>query len=503
MPFSTKEFPTRAELKRVQDEHEYFKFYDSEVLDPDGTTDRAKFRLKEFFENDSKKAKILDIALNVAPVIIDAGTDFAFGRLPTVEIEDSGDSNGGTQKQIDEIVVRNRLMHRMRDSSTLFQGVGHSQFKLFAENGKALVNELPYHYWFPNWEGVPVDQDTKNVRIVSYLSKFDGSIETKYIYIEDYYLDSARENKLTIARSLWEDQGAKIGGQVPITTLSNLKALGDADPSNSLTILEITEFDFLPFVKVDVRKNVMRREAQSILKKCRPLLYELNDRLTQVSIQFVKHLNAILMIPNGAVVRKKDGSIDHTKLDVLLANPGEDAKYVTNENPLIEQAFVHIEKCLRAIAKETQTPDSFLVEDEKGGVETAESLRTRLFLFISRIERYQQIYEEAILDTIRKCLKIEGVENVDALPITVTFESSLPKDWQHDVEVWGSAKSMGLASKETAVSRFQGIKGQELEDELVKIADEEQQQQESMLKLIDQQNQDPKSDPNAPPPKKA
>lgn len=495
MPFSTKEFPTAAELKRVQDEHEYFKFYDSEVLDPEGLSDRAKFRLKEFFENDTKKAKILDIALNVAPIIVDAGTDFSFGRLPSVEVEDSYKAAKKVQGLIDEIVTRNKLMHRMRDSTTLFQTVGHAQFKLFAENGKAIVNEQPYHYWFPNWDGVPVDQDTKNHRIVSYLSQFDGLIEKKYIYVEDYYLDSARENKLTVARSLWEDKGAKIGTQVAISTLSNLKAPGKADPNNPLTILEETNYDFLPFVQASVRKNVMRREAQSILKKCRPLLYEINDRLTQLSIQFLKHLNAKLQIPAEAVVRKKDGTIDKTQLEVLLARAGDpDAKYITNENPLIEHIFTHMEKLLRAIAKETQTPDTFLTEDEKGGVETAESLRTRLFLFISRIERYQQIYEEAILDTIRKCLRIEGVQDVEKIPITVTFESSLPKDWQHDVEVWGSAKSMGLASKETAVGRFQGIKGQELQDELGRIEDDEQKQQESMLTMLDAQP-DPNADP--------
>src|SRR4051812_40058340 len=130
MPFSTKEFPSQAELNRVQEEHEFFKFYDSSVLDPDGKSDRAKFRLQSFFENDTKKAKILDIALNIAPIIIDAGTDFSFGRLPTVEVEDGYKAAKKVQTQIDGIVTRNKLMHRMRDSTTLFQTVGHAQFKL-------------------------------------------------------------------------------------------------------------------------------------------------------------------------------------------------------------------------------------------------------------------------------------------------------------------------------------------------------------------------------------
>lgn len=486
-----KEFPSSAELQRVAQEHEYFRFYDSDILDPRGTSDRSKFRLKEFFENDSKKALLLDIALNVAPIIVDAGTDFTFGRLPMVQVEDGYQGQETIQAKIDDIVKRTRLMQRMRDSSTLFQTVGHAQLKLFQVDGKVQINEVPYNYWFPIYDGVPVDQETENIPIVAYLTKVDdGGRESKYIYVEDYYLVN---KKLWIARSLWEDQGAKIGNQVPISTFPGLKAVGEADPNNPLTIIEKTQFEFLPFVRMDVRKNVMRRHGESVLKKVKPLLYEVNDRLTQISIQFLKHLNAKLQLPEGAVVRDpKTGKIHSVNLEVILARAGEpDAKYITNDNPLIEQAFEHLEKVLRKIAKLTHTPDTFLTEDEKGGVEKASTLRARLFLFISRIERYQQIYEEAILDAVRKALLIEGERDVDKIPLVVVFESSLPKDWEHDVAVWGEAKAMGLSSKETAVSRFQGIDGKELEEELGRIKEDEEAQQESMMKMIDAEGSDP------------
>jgi hypothetical protein len=102
-----------------------------------------------------------------------------------------------------------------------------------------------------------------------------------------------------------------------------LNATGKPDPTNPLTVLEETDFEFLSFVCVDVRKTVMRREAQSILKKCKPLLYEINDRLTQLSIQFLKHLNAKPQIPDGSVQTDKDGKVKTVNLEAILARAGQ------------------------------------------------------------------------------------------------------------------------------------------------------------------------------------
>jgi hypothetical protein len=474
-----KDFPTSAELKRISEEHEYWKFYSSDTLDPLGTTDRAKFRLAEFFENDTKKAQLLDIALNIAPIVVDAGTDFSFGKLPKIKTEEAA-----AQTKIDEIVERNKLLYKFRDSTTLFQTVGHAHIKLYAVDNKVFMDEVPHNAWFPNWDGVPAGHDTKNKRLAFYLSHFEDTVEKKYIYVEDYELEKDRQGTLTITYSLFEDQGAKIGPPVDLARFPGLE-IPAAAVADGLKRVQRLDFDFLPFVDVDVRKNVMTRQGQSVLKKVKPLLYAINDRLTQVEIQFLKHLCAILQVPDGAVPRNKDGGIDKKKLEVILARAGEpDARYITNENPLIEDAFEHIESLIRKVAKLTQTPDTFLVEDEKGGVEKAESLRTRLLWFVSRIERYQQIYADAIKDAVVMALKIEKVPT-ENLAITVTFENALPKDWQHDVDVWGSAKSMGLASHEKSVARFQNIEGDELAEEMAAIEKDEEKLRQTMLQEME------------------
>ena len=478
MPFSTKDFPSTEDINRVASEHEDYKLYDCSALDTEGNTDRGKFRLKEFFENDAKKAKLLDIALNLAPLIVDTGTDFLFGEPVMI----GEDGEGTLQTKIDEIMERNNLHAKFAESSALFQTVGHTHFKLYAKDNKAMIEEIPYSYWFPNWASVPLGANPDNVRLVAYLNNVENGVTTKYIYIEDYYMEGTAK----IAKSLWTDQGGKIGQQVDLAKLD----IATTGTLNGMTAIEDTELPELPIVELHVRKTALQRYGQSVLKKVRPLLNEINDRLTQLSVQFLKHLNAKLQIPDGSVARDtKTGAIRRVDMEVLIARAGEpEAKYITNENPLIEQAFVHLDKLIRAVAKLTQTPDSFLTEDEKGGVEKAEALKTRLMAFLKRIRLYQTRYEAAIKKLVKLALMIEGVKGADKAQLVITFDTGLPKDWEYDEKVWGDAVARGIASKETAVSRFQGISGDELKEELARI---EEAEEKALTQLMEQTAQEP------------
>lgn len=490
MPFSQNDFPSSEDINRIAAEHEFYKLHDCESLDTEGTTERGLFRLKEFFENDKKKAKILDLALNLAPLIVDAGTDFLFGE--PVMIEEDGETQT-LQSKIDEIVERNNLHTKLPESSALFQSVGHTHFKLYQKDGKAMIEEVPYSYWYPNWAGVPLGGQAENVRIVSNINNVDANgAVTKYIYIEDYYMDGTAK----IEKSLWTDRGGKIGQQVDLATLGIVPAEGAK--ILGFTAIEDTGLPELPLVELHVRKTALQRYGQSVLKKIRPLLNEINDRLTQLSVQFLKHLNAKLQLPAGSVDRdQKTGKIRRENMEVLLVMAGEpEAKYITNENPLIEQSFAHIEKLIRAVAKLTQTPDSFLTDDEKGGVEKAEALKTRMMAFLKRIRLYQVRYEAAIKKMVRLALMIEKVNGAEKAKLLVTFDTGLPKDWEYDERVWGEAHAQGIASKETAVSMFQGISGDELEEELARI---EKEQEKAMTALLEQTAQDNSEDRDNPP----
>jgi len=460
-------FPSDADLNRVAKEEDLYRIYKCDVFDHEGKTKRGVFRLKEFFANDKDKSEILAIALNVAPVIIDTGTDFLFGEPVKIAVDDKveGDQSAA-QKKIDEFVERNSLMTKLEESSLLLQDVGHAHFKLYKKDGKAYIEEVPFRHYFPNWDGVGYGQETNNPRIAFPICYSEDGVKTKeYYYVEDYFMDG---KKAVIEYSLWEYRGGRIGQQVELSA-AGITREGTVQ---GLYVRQDTDLDELPFVSIDLRKTALERLGASILLPVLPLLEELNDRITQVSLQMLKHLDPLLQIPETSATRDtKTGKIKRVDLEVLLAKAGEpDARYVTNDNPMIEENFKHMESIVRKIAKLTQTPDVFLEGDEKGGVESAESLRVRLMSLLKRVRRYQRKYDEAIKKIMRIRDKIEGGKG--EVPIVNTFDAGLPKDWKHDVEVWGDAVTAGIASQETAVARFQAIEGEELEAEMERIKED-------------------------------
>lgn len=488
-----KEFPTAADLDRIKAETGYFDLYNAEPYDFEQTSERVKWLLQTFFENDKKKAEILGRALNVSSIIIDSATDFLFGE--PVEIIAEGE-NDDVQTKIDAFIERSKLQEKLDESSGLLQAVGHTHFKLYAkvEDGKRLayIEEVPFDQWSPSWSGIPAGADPDNVRVFSYITKQTERAKETFIYIQDYYLQNG---KAIVEHSLYEESTGKIGNPVPLSTLEGLPTPAKA---GELTLIEDTGITRLPLVTANLRKTVKQRYGQSVLKKIESLLHELNDRLTQLSVQFLKHLNAKLQVPAGAVTIDKDGKAQSANLEVLLAQAGEpDAKYIVNENPLVEQAFVQIEKVLRQIAKETQTPDEFLAESEKGGVEKVEALKVRFMPFLKRVRRYRTKYETAIKDMIRLMLEIEAVADFKTVALKVVFDDGLPQDFGSDVTNWSSAYEAGLASRETAVKNILRLDGEELEAEIERITEDE----ERMPKLLVGQNPEEQDSNNPLPPK--
>ncbi len=478
-----KEFPTSEELQRVKCEDDYYRLYVCEYQDHQGKTDRGKFRLKEFFGDNKKKADILDQAFNIAPIAIDATTDFLFGE--PVKIAVNGEGKEKLQEALDELLTRVGLLRKLKESSALFQTVGHTQFKIYRdENGQACLEEVPYDYYFPNWAGVPMGQESKDIRIAVWITRAEpGQPAKRYIYVENYYL---KDKKAVCAKSLWEEQGGRIGTQVSLDTLQiPYNSAAKPEDGNTLTMVEETGLPELPVVVLNARKTVKQRMGESALKKALPLIYEINDRLTQVSIQFLKHLNAKLQIPDGSVVRDDKGNVQRKDMDVLIARAGEpEAKYITNENPLVEQAFEHLEASIRKFAKLMQVPDWFFTDDEKGGVEKVESLRVRIMALLKKIKNYQTTYDEGIKNIVRLLCLVEGKADLAKETLKITYDLGLPKDWQGDVTVWGTALVDGIASKETAVGRFQGIEGDELKKEMARIEKDQQAMMQSQIDLL-------------------
>jgi len=459
-------YPYTTDLLRVENEQEYYNLYNSDFLN--AFFKRTWFLLQEFFGNDEEKKKVLAVTMDLAPILVKAGTIFLFGKPVKVEVDDNSDGSGRIQAAIDDFMKRNHLNQKLKDSSKLFQAIGHTQFKLRKDKqGKAVAEEIPFDNWFPNYSGIPQGQKPNEYFLITYISNLTGDdiVEKRYIYVEQHIPGQ-------ITYYLFLNIDNKIHGQpLPFSTLPNLLQINPGMVTQrDNSVIEQTKLDTVPLVQIDADKTIKDRYGQSLLKPVRPILDEINTRLTQISLQLFKHSDPILQLPSGSVPQDEKGQVMRKKLEVFFAQSGDpDAKYITNDNPMLDQSFKYLELLVEKAAKLTQTPQSFIAADDKGGVEKAEALRTRFMLFLKRIEEYREAYSDGLEQIIRLALQIEGIDVPDDMEFKFTFDFGLPRDPQLDGEVWGAAVEQGISSVETAVKNFQQLEGDLLDEEMTRI----------------------------------
>lgn len=146
--------------------------------------------------------------------------------------------------------------------------------------------------------------------------------------------------------------------------------------STELPAEEDTGLDYLPVFQIDNFKTMKERFGISTYESVMNLFEEINDRITQISVQLIKHLNAKVAVGEGVLSKK--GEMDSSQ-DIFLVEKGDIVpQYITNSNALIEEGFKQIEGLIRQICTVTQTPVSFLGLEDKGGVEKVETAKLRM-----------------------------------------------------------------------------------------------------------------------------
>lgn len=118
---------------------------------------------------------------------------------------------------------------------------------------------------------------------------------------------------------------------------------------------------------------------------------------------------------------------------------------------------------------------SFLGLEDKGGVEKVETAKLRMAAFLKKIKRRQRAYEAKLIDILKTALFFEGAKKFpDSVDITFTWDLGLPRDLFTEAQTHQIMVESGIESKETAIRELKGIDGQTLQNELEKIAKQDE-----------------------------
>lgn len=449
----TTQFPTNEDFNRVAKLNNYYNVFK-------GLHSKV-FKLKSYFEEDTKKKTLLYLAYNVGQIISLTAADFLFGEQLKIQTNESEEQKP-TEKKINAIIQNNYLDEKLYQSAVMQDVAGFAVIAVRQKDKTAIIEEIPYDNYYPDFTGVRLGEEPRQIVIASYIDLVNPKNQKKetFLYKQIHKLEN---NKGKIVHELWTTTPDMKQSQ--LTEL----ALFSAD----LPAEENTELDYIPIFQIDNFKTVKERFGISAYESVMNLFEEINDRITQISVQLIKHLNSKVAVGEGVLSKK--GEMDSTQ-DIFLVEKGDIVpQYITNSNPLIEEGFKQIEGLIRQICTVTQTPVSFLGLEDKGGVEKVETAKLRMAAFLKKIKRKQRSYEAKLVDILKTALFFEGAKKFpDNVDISFVWDLGLPRDLFTEAQTHQIMVESGMESKETAIRELKGLEGETLQNELDKIAKQDE-----------------------------
>jgi len=410
------------------------------------------FKLKSYFEEDHRKRTLLYLAYNVGQIISLTAADFLFGEQLKIQTNED-DAQKPIEGKINKIVQENYLDEKLYQSSVIQDVAGFTVFTIRQKDNIAIIEEVPYDNYFPDFTGVRLGEDPQTIVIASYVDIINPKNNKKETFL---YKQVHTVGK--IAHELW-------------TTTPDMKQSEKvqlAIYSTDLPEEESTELDYIPVFQIDNFKTVKERFGISTYESVMNLFEELNDRITQISVQLIKHLNAKVAVGEGVLTKK--GEIDNDQ-ELFLVEKGDIVpQYITNSNGLIEEGFKQIEGILRQVCTVTQTPTTFLGLDDQGGAEKVETVKIRMASFLKKIKRKQRSYEAKLVDILKTALFFEGTKKFpDNTEIKFVWDYGLPRDLLTEAQTHQILVESGIESVETAIRELKDLDGEALVQELARI----------------------------------
>lgn len=423
------------------------------------------FNIKSYLSDKQEKDEYLYLTVNLLSLMANTTADYLIGDGIEIAID-----NEEAQKKWNEIAHANNFDQLVYNISLMNGIYGYAILRARKDEEQQIVlEEIPYDYYFPQVEGLFLGEEPRVIYLISKINEtLNAQVQSK-AKIQSY-------TKLDNGKRLIEYGLFKV-------------SLDGCQYTLEQELAPAEQLDFLNIYRFDNRKTSNKYLGISDYCDVLDLLEEVNDRFTQISVQFIKHLNSKISLPEwvSALLQNKDKKIQN--LEVFVHRAGEQpAQYIENHNSLIPEAQNYIDKVLKLIGAITQIPISFFWFEESGGAEKVEALRIRLTKFLKKIQRKQRILELMLIKLVKQTLTFAGVQW--EFTVDIKFSDAMLKDLQQNTQMYIDLFNTSLVSQHTAIANIFNRDDEMVKKELKRINDEQAE------KLKKQKLLSPTSDTN-------
>jgi len=431
------------------------------------------FKIKSDLAHDITKDELLYMSLNLPRAITRIFTDYVIGLGYTV------DFNRG--KELNEIFTKigdtTQLQLKLDEAINNQSSIGYWLLRLRNKNWKPRVEVIPLPNYLANMDGLTIGDDFLDIKehiIYSVQNDRDGRA---YFYVDryekldngkwmGYYWEKRADNGNYILEDRLEEGQEELLEDLPLYLFNN-------DLSN----LHVVADKKLKYVNRQDIGEIPRYFHQSDYRDLADLFQELNDRISQTSVEFIKNLTSKMSVPAGfrdaqTMQKLKSGDKNFAKNpDYLIHNPGEEpARYITKDTGLVTVAINdYIPTLLKFIGFISSIPPVLLTNAIYGGNNPVGTTEKEFTPFYKRVESKQQMMYNSLQRLFKGIMDIAGY-SVE-LP-TIKFNKPDAYDVAERTNTAIAQLNAGIMSKESAISYAMGYDKAEVHEEMEKIKKE-------------------------------
>lgn len=288
------------------------------------------------------------------------------------------------------------------------------------------------------------------------------------------YLRIERQLPGRIDNELYLLDGSRVKDRVKLGTFPEYAGLPDVQETGFPGLL----FEFVPNWRLDDEFWGI-----SDYYDLETVFDELNNRISRISRVLDKHESPKLILPPGLMrydettqryyVAKED--LEAIEVDHNAGETGDLPKYLTWDAQL-NAAFKQIEKLLELAFLVSETsPDAFGL-GERGRAESGRALKFRLLRLLAKVNRKKLYFDAALRRVLYAAMYLESVHGGGPEPVDprLEWQDGLPQDMLEAAQIEQiRTGSRPTTSVRSAVRRLDNLAGEELDEELTAIAEDE------------------------------
>ncbi len=354
------------------------------------------------------------------------------------------------QANVDRIVKNTKLEQILKQTAEALPTFGDAVLRLdidtIDKTPQAVLRYIKPTHYFPQLN--PLDQTRVDEVTLAWLfPAVSGAVTTRTR--DDMVVLREMHSPGNIGYKLNQWDGKELGKELVVTSM--FPDLEDRE----------TGIDEIPIIHIGFQTKAGQHFGESEALRVAPLVYSLENRLTQEDEVLEKHARPKLIVGPG--ILDEDGRANLRDFDVIEVTPDIFEKAVRPEyltwNSQLQGVGHEIEKLEEYIFMITETsPASFGLERDGSQVESARALRFKSHRTVSKVNDIRGGLRDDIDDIMRIAQKLElaALRAEDGAGYTRTevvtkFGDPIVEDQTQEVEDMVARKNAGLVSRRRAV----------------------------------------------------